>query len=73
MENRVACCSASGFHFCRAEVNTIKTIVQPVTIMIEFMRKMPGPKVLNLFAYSTQLSTKFIQLINVKMLTIVGI
>ena len=32
-----------------------------------------GPKVMKLFSYSTQLSTKFIMLINVKMPTIVGI
>ena len=33
----------------------------------------PGPEVIKLFSYSTQLSTKFILLINVKMPTIVGI
>ena len=33
----------------------------------------PGPKVINLFSCATQLSTKFILLINVKMPTIVGI
>ena len=33
----------------------------------------PGPEVINLFSCSTQLSTKFILLINVKMETIVGI
>ena len=32
-----------------------------------------GPMVIKLFSYSTQLSTKFILLINVKMPTIVGI
>ena len=32
-----------------------------------------GPEVIKLFSYSTQLSTKFILLINVKMPTIVGI
>ena len=32
-----------------------------------------GPKVIKLFSYSTQLSTEFILLINVKMPTIVGI
>ena len=31
-----------------------------------------GPKVIKLFPFSTQLSTKFILLINVKMPTIVG-
>ena len=35
--------------------------------------KQPGPEVINLFSCSTQLSTKFILLINVKMPTIVGI
>ena len=33
----------------------------------------PGPKVIKLFSCSTQLSLKFILLINVKMLTNVGI
>ena len=33
----------------------------------------PGPKVIKLSPYSTQLSTKFILLIKVKMPTIVGI
>ena len=33
----------------------------------------PGPEVIKLFPCSTQLSTKFILLINVKMPTIVGI
>ena len=33
----------------------------------------PGPEVIKLFSYSTQLSTKCILLINVKMPTIVGI
>ena len=32
-----------------------------------------GPEVIKLFSYSTQLSKKFILLINVKMPTIVGI
>ena len=34
---------------------------------------MPGPEVIKLFSYLTQLSTKFILLINIKMPTIVGI
>ena len=33
----------------------------------------PGSKVIKLFSYTTQLSTKFILLINVKLPTIVGI
>ena len=33
----------------------------------------PGSEVITLFSYSTQLSTKFIMLLNVKMPTIVGI
>ena len=33
----------------------------------------PGPEVIKLLSYSTQLSTTFILLINVKMPTIVGI
>ena len=35
--------------------------------------KKSGPEVIELFSYRTQLSTKFILLINVKMSTIVGI
>ena len=35
--------------------------------------QLPGPKVIKLFSYSTQLSMKFILPINVKMPTIVGI
>ena len=35
--------------------------------------QLPGPKVIKCFSCSTQLSTKFILLINVKMPTIVGI
>ena len=35
--------------------------------------RLPGPEVIKLFSCSTQLSTKFILLINVKMTTIVGI
>ena len=38
-----------------------------------FSSKHTGPEVINLFLCSTQLSTKFILLINVKMPTIVGI
>ena len=37
------------------------------------MNNYPGPEVLKLFSCSTQLSTKLILLINVKMPTIVGI
>ena len=33
----------------------------------------PGPEMIKLFSYSTQLRTKFILLINVQMQTIVGI
>ena len=39
----------------------------------QFYAQKPGPKVILLFSSSTQLSTKLIMLINVKMLTIVGI
>ena len=46
-----------------------------VSIADNFCRfaKHQGPEVIKLFSYSTQLSTKFILLINVKMPTIVGI
>ena len=42
----------------------LQTTDQPMTL---------GPEVIKLFPCSTQLSTKFIMLINVKMPTIVGI
>ena len=38
-----------------------------------FINSRPGSEVIKLFSYSTQLSTKFILLINVKKPTIVGI
>ena len=38
-----------------------------------FIKVLPGPEIIKLFPSSTQLSTKFILLINVKMPTIVGI
>ena len=41
--------------------------------MFGFCYFMSGPEGIKLFSYSTQLSTKFILLINVKMPTIVGI
>ena len=42
--------------------------------LIEFkLSTIPGPEVIKLFSCSTQLSMKFIMLINVKMPTIVGI
>ena len=43
--------------------------MKPVNIEKQFS----GPKVIKLFSCSTQLSTKFIKLINVKMPTIVSI
>ena len=42
-------------------------------VPIEFKYVRPCPEVIKLFSYSTQLSTKFILLINVKMPTLVGI
>ena len=43
------------------------------SLAIIWLRKRAGPKVIKLFSCSTQLSTKIIMLINVKMPTIVGI
>ena len=40
---------------------------------MDLVARRPGPKVIKLFPRSTQLSTKFILLINVKMPTFVGI
>ena len=45
----------------------------PLLLMAFANSKDPGPEVIKLFSYSTQLSMKFILLINVKMPTIVGI
>ena len=45
----------------------------PRSTTFEPRRKKTGPEVIKLYSYSTQLSTKFILLINVKMPTIVGI
>ena len=49
------------------------TIVQSCKDDFMFFWVEPGPEVIKLFSYSTQLSTKFILLIKVKMPTIVGI
>ena len=38
----------------------------------KYCRKSPGPKVIKLFSFSTQLSLKFILLINVKMPTLLA-
>ena len=46
-----------------------KRIAYFVFVILAF----PGPEVIKLFSYSTQLNTKFILLINVKMPTILGI
>ena len=48
-------------------------LVGPVPVFREHVCSYTGPKVIKLFPCSTQLSTEFILLINVKMLTIVGI
>ena len=42
-------------------------------LYISLVTRQPGAKVIKLFSCSTQLSMKFILLINVKMPTIVGI
>ena len=47
--------------------------VHGVSNDIGLVARKPGPEVMKLFPCSTQLSTKFILLINVKMPTIVGI
>ena len=51
--------------FLAAGHSTVERLLQPLI--------RPGPEVIKLFPCSTQLSTKFILLINVKMPTIVGI
>ena len=49
-------------------LQTLKVIFQDLGV-----KNCPGPEVIKLFSYSTQLSMKVFQLINVKMPTIVGI
>ena len=44
----------------------------PISVSTD-LRHCPGPEVLKLFSCSSQLSMKFILLINVKMPTVVGI
>ena len=48
-----------------AQLETYQNIMLQVWLLC-----FPGPEVIKLFSYSTQLSTKFILLINVKMPTI---
>ena len=45
----------------------------PASLIAEQAGFIPGPEVIKLFSCSTELSTKFILLINVEMPTIVGI
>ena len=59
--------TSSDGHF----VSLIGTICEFVVESV--IENNPGPEVIKRFSYSTQLSTKFILLINVKMPTIVGI
>ena len=49
------------------------TIAAPLIVPALCPNAASGPRVIKPFSYSTQLSTKFILLINVKMATIVGI
>ena len=51
----------------------IPILAYSVLIAGVFKREKSRPEVIKLLSYSTQLSTKFILLINVKMPTIVGI
>ena len=63
-------CSGENAHLCilaKAFAGRIHKVNK------KFVKALPGPEVIKLFSYSTQLSTKFILLINVKMPTIVGI
>ena len=63
------------------EYSEICNLFERFSVVTYFMTKCicnismqyPGPEVIKLFSSSTQLSTKFILLINVKMPTIVGI
>ena len=51
----------------------LELIAKTDALSCSLTRGYPGPEVIKLFSYSTQLSMKFILLINVKMPTIVDI
>ena len=61
-------------HIRRPQIHPNNNNVEPNShITARAQSKKPGPEVIKQFIYSTQLSTKCILLINVKMTTIVGI
>ena len=58
------------FEFCQSK---FAFMVVAICDQMHFTKTVSGPKVIELFSYSTQLAMKFILLINVIMPTIVGI
>ena len=59
---------------CHCLFTKAQTCISFITnCVVIFIYEKAGPEVIKLFPCSTQLSVKFIMLINVKMLTIVGI
>ena len=65
-----SCISFHGFPLL--SLTLTYPVYKTVKIQISWLLR-SGPKVIKLFSYTTQLSTKFILLLNVKMPTIVGI
>ena len=57
------------FHVCVSEGVLLTELYCLINVVVQG----PGPEFIKLFTCSTQLSTKFILLINVKMSTTVGI
>ena len=59
----------------RASISWVSSIVFLLSWIVwcSMVMSLPGPKVIQLFSCSTQMSTKFILLINIKMPTIAGI
>ena len=60
-------------HYKNSKYRIAKPFELHSKLRLRFLPKSTGPEVIKLFSCSTQLSTKFILLINVKMPTIVGI
>ena len=62
------------FSECASVISSCESVISDRNFVITSCESViPGPEVIKLFSCSTQLSTKFFLLINVKMPTIVGI
>ena len=60
----------AAVHFKASTVMALVPCLLVLSVCVGVSCLGPGPKVIKLFSYSTQLSTKFTLLINVKMSTI---